>query len=154
MKAFALLLALFTGGLPYTYKYEMSTCPTGAISSNCIAAQTCSGNSCGTGVLPTSTMDGMLLGGVSKYRLTVCAASGQTLSGAGTMQSFTFSTAEGVWDRGNSDANVTTTQRSQSFDFVVGLRFDRVRYVANAVTVSGGATLDVLLEGQNVSTSN
>lgn len=139
---------------PYTYKYEMATCPSGAVFTQCVAAQACSAGSC-TGTAPSTSTEGMLLGGVTGYRLTICAAGGQTLSGAGTMQAYAWNSAEGLWSRDlGLDQNVTASgKQCQTFpDFKVGLSYDRVRFVASAVTVSGGSGLDVLLEGQQVHT--
>lgn len=112
--------------------------------------QPCSAGSC-TRADPTLSTEGMNLAGISGYRLKVCAAVGQTLTGAGTMKAWTYDADEGVWTRGKDlDQSVTeSTKRCQTFpDFITGVRGDRVLFAASGVTVSGGATLDVLLAGQ------
>jgi hypothetical protein len=135
---------------PYTYKYHMVTCPAGAQSSQCDSAQTCAAGSC-SGSSPTTSTNGMTLGGVRSFRITICAASGNTLSGAGTMQAWGFSNAEGIWVR-NSDLDLTvslSTRCQRWADLLTGVSYDRVDYISNAVTVSGGSTLDVMIEGQS-----
>lgn len=134
---------------PFTYKYEMASCPGWTVANNCIAAQACSAGSC-SGTAPSTSTEGMSLGGVGGFRLSICAASGQTLSGTGTMQAYDYVVAEGLWSRDvGLDQTVTATGRCQTFpDFIVGGRFDRVRFVSSAVTVSAGTTLDVILDGQ------
>lgn len=157
-KAPALLLAL--SGLvwaawvaPYTYRYEMATCPNGANAGMCIAAQTCSAGSC-TGTAPTGMNEGMTLYGVVAYRLSVCAASGQTLSGAGTLQAYRYDSAENQWIRNkglDQTVNASAVQCQTFPDVAVsGGQLGRIRFVASSVTVSGGSTLDVLLEGYAV----
>lgn len=153
------LLAVLASGLavaawvvPYTYRYEMATCPGNANPGMCTAAQTCSAGSC-TGTAPTTQYEGMGLYGVTSYRLTACAASGQTLSGAGTLQAYGFNSAENVWVRNPGlDQSVTASgKQCQAFpDFLVGIQYGRVRFVSSGVTVSGGSTLDVLLDGYAV----
>lgn len=156
MRRFVGLAALFgvvlsAWGFPSRFKYEMAVCPTGSQLA-CIAAQACSAGTC-NGTAPSTSLEGMSLSGVSGYRLTVCAASGQTLSGAGSMQSYAWNSAEQLWARDPGlDQNVTASgKQCQTFpDFKTGLQYDRVRFVASGVTVSGGSTLDALLEAQLV----
>lgn len=148
------LLLLLTGwAVPYTYRYEMAACPTGANPGMCIAAQPCSAGVC-NGIAPSGPSEGMQLYGVAAYRLTTCAAVGQTLGGVGTLLAYRYDGAEGVWIRNPSlnQAVSASGERCQVFpDFVLpGNQSGRVRFVASGVTVSDGTTLDVLLEGYGV----
>lgn len=149
MKRFAclgvvLLVATAAFALPDRYSYEWATSST---------AQACSAGVCTRAADPTANTEGMNLAGVAGYRLKICAASGQTLTGAGTMKAWTYDADEGVWTRGKDlDQAVTeSTKRCQTFpDFVVPVHSDRVLFAASGVTVSGGAGLDVLLRGELV----
>lgn len=152
---YVLLFSVITSAAwvaPYTYRYEMVTCPDGSNPGMCIAAQTCSVGSC-SGTAPSGPNEGMILFGVVSYRLTICAAAGQTLSGGGTVLAYRYDGAEGLWPPNHYlDQAVPSTasgQRCHTFpDFIViGGQTGRVRFVASSVTVSGGTTLDVLLEG-------
>lgn len=144
MKRFGVLGVLLLCGavlaLPLRYSYEWAT------GGN---AQPCSAGSC-TRSAPTLSTEGMSLIAVYGFRLKVCAASGQTLSGAGTLQAYAYDADEGVWTRNKDlDQLVTNTTRCQTFpDFRTELRADRVLFAASGVTVSGGSGLDVLLAGQ------
>lgn len=140
---------------PYTYRYEMAACPDGANPGMCIAAQACAAGSCSGTAPTTGPNDGMMLYGVVSYRLTICAVSGQTLSGAGTMLAYRYDGAlELPWvpNAGLNQPVTASGSRCTTFpDFlVVGAQPGRVRFVASGVTVSGGATLDVLLDGYGV----
>lgn len=171
-------LAVLAAGLafanwvaPYTYKYEMATCPYNAQAGMCLGPQACTVGTC-TGTAPTGSGEGMLLSGVSSYRLRVCAAGAllddagtnpTSLSGAGTLQAYWRDAAEATWIRNPGlDQSVTVSGVAcQVFpDFVVGSQIGRVRYVASGVTVSDAGTygsmndggpgiprLDVLLDG-------
>ena len=104
---------------------------------------------------PSTTADGMALGGVRSFRITVCAASGQTLSGAGSVQMWLYDPVAALWTRNPGlDQTITVTATScagaacqcQAFpDLVAGnnnMGF-RVEPYLNAVTVSGGANVTV-----------
>lgn len=113
--------------------------------------QACSGGTC-AGSVPTSTSNGMQLYGVQGFRLTVCAPSGQTLSGAGTMQAYLCDAAKSVCSR-NKGLDVTvnaSSVRCQVFpDFTVGVvpwADSTVEFVASGVTVSSGTPLTVYLD--------
>ena len=110
--------------------------------SNFSETVTCAANSC-TRAAPTSTAEGMSLYTVSSFRLEVCAASGQTLSGTGTVQIYWCNSVTGLCDRNPGlDVSVTATTRCQAFpDFLVTARlaFDSTVVAApNGVGVSGG----------------
>jgi len=138
-----MLVALAAFALPDRYSYEWAT------GGN---AQPCSAGVC-TRSDPTLATEGMSLASVSGYRLKICAVSGQTLTGAGTMKAWAYDADEGVWTRAKDlDQAVTeSTKRCQSFpDFLSGTQRDRVLFAASGVTVSGGSGLDVLIAGQLV----
>lgn len=107
-----------------------------------------------TRAAPSAVTDGMFLKDVVGYRLTVCAASGQTLSGAGALRAWYYSYESGVWGRNPTlDQTITVTAtscagaacRCQTFpDFeVVANQGGRVLFATDAVTVSGGTTATV-----------
>lgn len=94
---------------------------------------------------------GMPLNGVEGFRVSVCAASGQTLTG-GTLRAWLYHAPAGLWMR-NSDLDRTVannSQRCQPFpDQATPLRLaHRVLYQAQAVTASGGAAVDIYIDGQ------
>jgi hypothetical protein len=112
--------------------------------------QACSGGTC-AGTLPVIGDAGMSLAYVDSFRLGVCAASGQTLSGAGSMLAVWGNSAVNLPFRNNAlDQLVTTSgSRCATFpDIVVGEvtpEPDYVIFEASGVTVSGGAALSVYL---------
>jgi hypothetical protein len=140
------LIALFSFAafaLPSRYSYEWAANST---------AQPCSAGSC-TRAAPTLPTEGMSLVGMFGYKLTVCAAAGQTLSGAGSLLAWDYNVDEGVWTRDPLlDLAVTVSGgRCQTWpDFPLGAGVDRVLFAASGVTVSGGTGLDVLLSGEAV----
>lgn len=89
---------------------------------------------------PTLVTEGLDLNDVEGFRVTVCAASGQTLSGAGSMQAYLWDNDLGLWARNpDLDFNVTATTRCQvSPDFQVMVAAGRVYFAATGVTVSSG----------------
>jgi hypothetical protein len=113
--------------------------------------QPCSIGTC-AGTAPTSTASGMNIHGMDKgFRLVVCAASGQTLSGAGTMQLYLCSkTLPTCAHNKELDRSVNISgERCQAWaDFLVGAppwEDATVEAVASGVTVSGGVALSVFL---------
>lgn len=115
-------------------------------------SQACSAGTCARASDPSTATEGMYLGDISHFRVSICAASGQTLSGAGTLQAWRYDTRNGIWER-NNDLDQTVDgsgKRCQAFpDFTVGVHnADRVLFAASGVTVSGGSAVDVRVEGQ------
>jgi hypothetical protein len=113
--------------------------------------QACSANVCSRSA-PTSSAEGLSLYYVNAYRLTVCAASSQTLGGAGTMLAYFCDATNSVCMRApDLDQSVSVSgSQCQSFpDFwVPAVNFatrDSVVFAASGVTVSGGATITVRL---------
>jgi hypothetical protein len=95
---------------------------------------------------PTATTDALKLNGVIGFRLTVCATSGNTLTG-GTLRAYVYSSSLGLWSR-NPDLDQTIgtpTHRCRHFadQSVVAGNNDWVKYVTDAVTVSAGTTVTV-----------
>lgn len=102
-----------------------------------------------TRAAPTTATEGVSLLQVRGFRVAICAAVGQTLSGAGTLQAWVYQAKAQVWMRNPSldlTISVTATScagaacRCQVFpdQRVPVLYAHRVLYAANAVTVSGG----------------
>ena len=149
-------VAAVAASFPARYRYEVATTPPGCALGSCVAAQACSANVCNASA-PSSATDGMGLGGCVGAKLTICAASGQTLSGTGTMFAWLFKATAGggagLWARHQLDMAVPAAasgNRCFTFDDIalftqIG---DRLRYTAGSVGVSGGSTLDVMLECQ------
>lgn len=148
--------------LPGEFKYEMSTCPPGTGTIGCVAPPSCTAGTC-TAAVPTGTTAGMALNNTAYFTLTVCAATGQTLLGAGSMDAYVYkfnaAGGTGAWTRAkglDKAIDVTSTscagaacQCDTFADVQTGFRGDRIRYVPDGVTVSGGTSIDVILEGQS-----
>lgn len=96
-----------------------------------------------TRAAPTTNSEGMQLGNVSGYRISICADSGQTLSGAGTIDIYWYSYDAALWMRNRDLAlNVTASGvRCQVFadNRVAAKLGGRLLPAANAVTVSAGS---------------
>lgn len=113
--------------------------------------QPCVAGTCARSAAPTSALEGLSLGFVRGYSLMVCAATGQTLSGAGILQAYWCDSRTGVCAR-QPDADQTVTAsgaQCQAFaPFLVpneSTKQDSVVFAASGVTVSGGAGLTVYL---------
>lgn len=130
------LAGLTASATAYRYKYE---------------TQPCTAGSCSRSSNPSASTDGMALGSARGWRVTVCAASGQTLSGGGTVQIWAMDpdidgNGTALWGRNTAldftpDSGVRCTFR----DFKADVRLNgwRVQPVASSVTVSGGASIQV-----------
>jgi len=109
-----------------------------------------------TPTLPTSSdaaissTTSLNLWNVMGYRVVVCAESGQTLSGSGTLDAYVWDHSLGLWIP-NNDLNLTVDEavaRCQAFpDGETRARVGRVMYIANNVTVSGGTNVVVSIIG-------
>jgi len=116
-------------------------------------AQTCNAGTCARASAPTSNAEGANISSANGYRLSICAASGQTLSGAGTMQAYWCDTLTALCYRNPlNDQNVTgavSGQRCVTWpDFQIAAitgNPDSVVFAASAVTVNGGSALTVQL---------
>lgn len=150
----ALIGGAALAGWPARYYWEMASCPAGS-GSNCVAAQSCSAGSC-TGTAPTtSSTQGLSTSGLTAFSLAICAVSGQTLSGAGSMQAYVYRYGTGLWARAPAldqpvPASCASNRCCAFADMATGVQTDRVYFMASAVTVSSGSTLDVMLDGQPV----
>lgn len=112
-----------------------------------------------TRAVPTGSQEGVALTNVSAFRVSVCAADGQTLAGAGALHAYVWNYTSGAWMR-NPDLDhaisVTATSCSGAAcpcqawpDQAVGLKnTSRVLYAANGVTVSGGTQVRVRIDYQ------
>jgi hypothetical protein len=133
----ALLLAAAASATPYTSNFSES--------------QTCTTGTCARAAAPTTNAEGMSLYMVTGYRLSICAAIGQTLSGAGTMQAYWCDSLSALCMRSPQlDQSVTASGvQCQAFpDFIasfVTYLADSVVFAASGVTVSGGSALTVRL---------
>lgn len=104
---------------------------------------------------PTDSGDGVSLIATSGlpvrgYMLSVCAATGQTLSGGGYLRAWVYSPLAAQWMRNpDLDQQVTATGKSCQAvsDFRTGyLKLRRVLFAADGITVSGGTTVTVRIE--------
>lgn len=95
----------------------------------------------GTEPAPTLSTQGQSLVGLKGVSVTVEADSGQTLSGAGTLQAYTWDPVAAGWAR-NPDLDLPVTvsaARRQSFLGIwVPAPTGRIAYAPNGVTVSAG----------------
>lgn len=96
----------------------------------------------------TSSPEGMDLRNVRGFRVIIEAASGQTLSGGGTLQAYVYSPATASWIR-NNDLDLTvdaSSVRRQVFpDLETKVRSGCVLFATSSVTVSSG-TVTVYIE--------
>lgn len=101
-----------------------------------------------TRTAPTASSEGANLSPYRSLRLSVCATSGNTLSG-GTLAAYWYDPTDTLWKRNPSlDVTVTATTRCQVFpDFEVGPMGGRVIWATSSVTVSGGTTVTVKILG-------
>lgn len=106
------------------------------------AATTCGSTTC-SGSAPSAASDGVALQAATGLRLRLCADSGQTLSGAGTLSAYVRDETDGLWTR--VPALDKTVPASASGLRCVGwdenavlLPYGATVYVPAGVTVSGG----------------
>ncbi len=99
--------------------------------------------------------DGLKTGGVAAIFVTCIAETGQTLSGGGALEAWVWSPDEFLWTRApDIDLSMAwlgvTPRRARVFP---SLRIPtraggRVNFLANGVTVSGGTTVLVRIQGE------
>lgn len=103
-----------------------------------------------TRAAPTLVTEGMSLRDIDGYRPAICADSGQTLSGAGTLTAYVWDVDLALWVK-NPTLNLAVTNsavRCQAFpDVEVRVPSGRVLYAATGVTVSSG-TCTVRVKGR------
>lgn len=116
--------------------------------------QACAAGTC-NGTAPSFSAgiasNGASLNGVTGYRVQICPVAGQTISGAGTMDAYFCDSRLQSCSKTPLNAQpvtAATTSGNPCYswkDFIVpyvsGNAQDTVEFVANGVTVSGGATL-------------
>lgn len=94
---------------------------------------------------PTAATEGMLLDSVYAYRVSVCTASGQTLT-SGTLQMWVYDSDRALWMR-NPAADETISVsgvRCQEFpDRLTGVSVGRMLPACASVVVSSGTTCSV-----------
>jgi hypothetical protein len=112
---------------------------------------TCVGSPC-SGAAPSGATDGRNIAQARAISVRLCAASGQTLSGAGTLDVYLYDEDDGLWSLAPlSEIEVPADCASkrccevlEDRDVLVG--FGRVAVVPNAVTVSAATTLSVKIK--------
>ena len=101
-----------------------------------------------TRAAPSLATDGQTLSQARNLRVTLCAGTGETLSGAGALRAW-YMTPGNTWSRTPElDLSVSTSGvRCHTWpDLEVGARAGRVLFAADGVTVSGGTTVTVRYE--------
>lgn len=108
---------------------------------------TCSAGTC-DGSTPTLTTEGLQLVDSKAFRVTVCADSTKTLSGAGTLLVYYYSPTSALWGR-NSRLDLTVSDsavRCATFeDQRVSISRGRLYLKASGITVSSG-NLNIYIE--------
>lgn len=110
-----------------------------------------------TRAVPTSATTGFNTHRVKGMRVSVCAQSGATLSGAGSINAYNQNPSTGLWERNpglDLAISVTATScagaacRCQVFPDIEQVASQGSQYLpaANAVTVSAGTTVDVYVQ--------
>lgn len=106
------------------------------------ATTTCGSTTC-SGTAPSAASDGVSLQAATGLRLRLCADSGQTLSGAGTLSAYVRDETDGLWTR--VPALDKTVPGGASGLRCVGwdensvlLPYGATVYIPASVTVSGG----------------
>lgn len=102
-----------------------------------------------TRAAPTLTTEGLDLSDIAGFRVTVCAASGQTLAGAGALQAYVYDNDLALWTRNPSlDITISTAgARCLTFaDIQTVVATGRGLFAATGVTVSGGTTVTVQMK--------
>lgn len=108
----------------------------------------CSGSPC-SGSAPSASTDGRSIAQARSISVRLCAASGQTLSGGGTLDVYGWDEDDELWAVSPSLAITVPASASGArcaivmADAEVLVAFGRVAVVPNAVTISGGASLGV-----------
>ena len=97
---------------------------------------------------PSGTALGIDIGRTTGFRLTICAASGQTLSGGGEVKIWLYNSQATLWaDNPSLKRSVTSSKRCEAFpDFdssKIPINSSRVYAQPNGVSVSGGASVTV-----------
>lgn len=108
-----------------------------------------------TRAAPSTSSEGISMSQVTGFKLSVCATTGNTLSGAGSLKAYLYNPVAALWMRNPAlDVNVTATgERCQVFpDFTVsapaitGGDPYRALWGTSSVTVSAGTTVDVRID--------
>jgi hypothetical protein len=108
----------------------------------------CGGSPC-SGSAPTLSTDGRDIAQARSITVRLCAASGQTLSGAGALDVYAWDEDDELWALSPTLAITVPAAAAGDrcavvmADAEVLVGFGRVTAVPNAVTISGGASLAV-----------
>jgi len=107
-----------------------------------------------TGTDPTAITQGTNLRGIAGYQIVLCAATGNTLSGAGTLQADYWDEAIAEWmpapafDYALSARNAG--KRCAVFPNVAqAVSYGRIRFTPKGITVSGGTTVTIHYRSQS-----
>lgn len=155
MKLIALALAFLpTIAFGQTYLACSSNCPSRYYWETAPLTRTAPSATPVDGTVGSGLKLSLVVGGY----ISVCAASGQTLAGAGTLDAYYYHPGAALWMRNpglDLTISVTATScagspcRCQIFpDFSVGApKAGYILYATNGVTVSGGTTVVVRVDG-------
>ena len=138
------LLAVLLGLSPWLAFAAPPVCTSYDLEASCVAADT---SSAFTDTECTASTEGAKLDGIAFCTVYVSAASGQTLSGAGTVDFYLYDPFLGRWakDLVNSGASQTHTAARDAVvaQLWVGGSRGRICPVVNGITASGGTTMTV-----------
>lgn len=147
MLAFLVVLgvigALFCGVLWLVVPVSSAQTAPGTVLRNPSFSTTCGASPC-TGSAPTLSTDGRTLVNGSGVKVRLCADSGETLSGAGTMDVYAYDEDDGLWALVPSLALTIPAAASGARcvyvleDRATTVPTGRVAIVPNAATLSGG----------------
>lgn len=102
-----------------------------------------------TQAAPTVATDGLALGGLRGFRVSICVVGGN-LAASGNLRAYVYVPSQAHWIH-NPDQDLVVTNTGvpcQLFsDRVPSVRKGRVLYVNDTVGVSAGTTATVLIEG-------
>lgn len=100
-----------------------------------------------TGTAPSTVADGFDTSGFKWCEVTVCATSGQTITGGG-VQAYRYAPHVALWARSSSGDNTLTTGSRCATVPVWQLAplAGRMDIITNAVTTSGGTTVTVYFQ--------
>lgn len=97
---------------------------------------------------PTATRP-LSLVGVTRYRVTLCAQGGATLSGSGSIRLWLYTPKPGLWGYGKVLTVTTSGASCQSWGLVTDVRVGWVHPSTMGVTVSSGTTVTVRVDPDN-----
>jgi hypothetical protein len=97
-------------------------------------------------LLSASATRPLSLVGVTRYRVTVCAESGATLTGTGTIRLWLYTPGLSAWGYGTVLTVTTTGARCQPWGLLTDVRAGWLHPTAVSIGVSGGTTVTIRVD--------